>query len=136
MSSISKQQLGDITTNIIRKGIDYIEDIEKNRDYFKLFWPTRADAERDDVHEWFMQRGVDALKPELISLVRDAFLDMRYKKRTATEESDYRAGEKFWKKIKTVVYDIMNKIYGLDTVSIPILSPAATGIFNYIFVFL
>ena len=100
MSSISKQQLGDITTNIIRKGIDYIEDIEKNRDYFKLFWPTRADAERDDVHEWFMQRGVDALKPEQISLVRDAFLNMRWKKRTATEESDYRAGEKFWKKIK------------------------------------
>ena len=130
MSSISKQQLGDITTSIIRKGVDYIEDIEKNRDYFKLFWPTRADAEREDVNEWFMQRGVEALKPEQIRLVREGYLNMRWKKRTATtEESDYKAGEKLWKKIKSVVYDMMNKIYGMDTVSIPILSPAATGIF-------
>ena len=130
MSSISKQQLGDITTSIIKKGVDYIEDIEKNRDYFKLFWPTRADAEREDVNDWFMQRGVEALKTEQISLVREGYLNMRWKKRTGTEESDYRAGEKLWKKIKSVVYDMMNKIYGLDTVSIPILSPpAATGIF-------
>ena len=130
MSSISKQQLGDITTSIIKKGVDYIEDIEKNRDYFKLFWPTRADAEREDVNEWFMQRGVEALKPEQIRLVREGYLQMRWKKRTGTEESDYKAGEKLWKKIKSVVYDMMNKIYGLDTVSIPILSPpAATGIF-------
>ena len=126
---LSKQELGDITTSIIRKGLEYINDIDVNRDYYKLFWPTRADAERPDVREWFMQKGVDGLNAEQISLVRDAFLKMRWKSRTSAQEAEYKAGEKIWNKIKTVVFDMMNKIYGLDTVSVPILSPTTAGIF-------
>ena len=126
---LSKQELGDITTSIIRKGLEYINDVEINRDYYKLFWPTRADAERPDVREWFMQKGVDGLNAEQISLVREAYIKMRWKTRTTAQDSEYKAGEKIWKQIKSVVFDMMNKIYGMDTVAVPILSPAATGIF-------
>ena len=128
---ISKQELGDITTSIIRKGLEYIDDLDVNRDYYKLFWPTRADAERDEVQKWFMERGVDSLKPDQIYLVREAYLNKRWKPRTDAQESEYKAGEKIWKQIKSVVFDMMNKIYGLDTVSVPILSPTTTGIFLF-----
>ena len=131
-SQISKQELADITTNIIRKGLEYNEDVDDNRHYYLLFWPTRKDAERQDVYDWFMDRGIEALKPPQIILVRESYRNMRYMPRTPLQDLDYKAGEKLWYKIKSSVLDLMNKIYGMDTLSIPILTPA-TGIIFKIF---
>ena len=75
------------------------------------------------------------LNAEQINLVREAYIKMRWKTRTTAQDSEYKAGEKIWKQIKSVVFDMMNKIYGMDTVAVPILSPAATGIFYYILLF-